>query len=211
MVGFPTATRSPMSRLVLLSGGVESATALREAVRHGGTAALFVDYAQRAAACERTASRAQASAAGVELAEFDLSAVGETFRLGAERRYHVPLPHRNLVLAALALSYAARIGARTIVLGINREDTTAYPSASTRFVEQFAAIADNLEGVRIDTPLIELSKRDVVLRGSELGVDFGRTYSCLLGHALHCGRCPQCLQRKAAFRDAGVADTVRHR
>jgi 7-cyano-7-deazaguanine synthase len=200
-----------MSRLVLLSGGLESATALREAVRHGSTAALFVDYAQRAAARERTASRAQASAAGVELAEFDLSAVGETFRLGAERRYHVPLPHRNLVLAALALSYAARTGARTIVLGINREDTTAYPSASTRFVEQFAAIADNLEGVRIDTPLIKLSKRDVVLRGSELGVDFGRTYSCRLGHALHCGRCPQCLKRKAAFRDAGVADTVRHR
>lgn len=201
-----------MSSLVLLSGGVESATALREAARLSATTALFVDYGQRAAAREQAAARAQASAARVTLARLDLSAVGEAFRLGRARRYHVPLPHRNLVLAALAVSYAVRTGAQAIVLGINRDDTTAYPSASTHFVQQLAAIARDLDRIRIDTPLLDLSKREVVLRGLELGVDFSRTYSCLLGRALHCGRCPQCVKRKAAFRDAGLAsDAVPYR
>lgn len=195
-----------MSHLILLSGGVESATLLHHAHRHEPTFPVFLDYGQRAAPWERRAAQAQCDALRLPLKCLDLASLGRDFRAGQSKQFHVPLPHRNLIALSVALSYATQIGAERLSLALNREDTLAYPSASPAFLASFRALAGTLSGVEITTPLIELDKAEVVRLGRSLGVDYARTYSCLLGHAQHCGRCPQCLKRQAAFAEAGVSE-----
>lgn len=193
--------------ILLLSGGIESATLLHQLAADGEPVqALFIDYAQRAAGQESTAAHAQCGELGVELVPLALGNVGEIFRRGQDRKHHVPLPHRNLVALSLGLSYAANQGARKLYLAVNLDDTAEYSSASHAFLAQFRLICGLLGDVRLATPLIGLSKREVIQRGVALGVDYATTYSCLLGHAVHCGRCPQCQKRREAFRQAGVAE-----
>ena len=193
--------------VLLLSGGVESATLLHQLAQGGEQVqGLFVDYGQRGAGEERRAAASQCEPLGVELVQLDLSRVGATFRRGQERKAHVPLPHRNLVALSLGLSYATNLGARRLYLAANRDDTREYPSSSHAFLAQFRLLAGLLGEVELRTPYLDLSKADVVRRGVELGVDFDTTYSCLLGYPVHCGRCPQCAKRRAAFRDAGVEE-----
>ncbi len=194
--------------ILLLSGGVESSTLLHQ-LAQGGEAlqGLFVDYGQRAAPHERRAAEDQCEPLGVEVVVLDLSRVGATFRRGQDRKAHVPLPHRNLVALSLALSYATNLGARRIYLAVNREDTLDYPSASHAFLAQFRLTAGLLGDVELRTPYVSMGKTDIVRRGAELGVDFDVTYSCLVGYPVHCGRCPQCRKRRAAFAAAGIRET----
>lgn len=193
--------------ILLLSGGVESATLLHQLAQSGELVqGLFLDYGQRGAGEERRAAEAQCTPLGVELVALDLARVGATFRRGQERKAHVPLPHRNLVALSLGLSYAANLGAKRLYLAANREDTRAYPSSSHAFLAQFRLLAGLLGDTELRTPYLDLSKADVVRRGRSLGVDFDSTYSCLLGYPVHCGRCPQCLKRREAFRAAGVEE-----
>jgi 7-cyano-7-deazaguanine synthase len=193
--------------IVLLSGGVESSTLLYQLARAGEPLqALFVDYGQRAAPHERRAAADQCEPLGVEVVVLDLARVGATFRRGQDRKAHVPLPHRNLVTLSLALSYAANLGARRIYLAVNREDTLDYPSASHAFLAQFRLMAGLLGDVELRTPYVSMGKAEIVRRGAELGVDLDTTYSCLLGYPVHCGRCPQCRKRRAAFAAAGVPE-----
>lgn len=193
--------------VVLSSGGVESSTLLRWEARERAVVALFVDHGQKAAAAERSAVRAQCRALGREAVELDLARAGEVFRGGGAWRPHIPFPHRNLVLLALGLSYAARIGARRLCLALNHADTRAYPSAAAPFLEAFGALARTLEpGVAVAVPFLEFDKTAVARIGRELGVDFTTTYSCLLGHRRHCGSCPQCRLRRAALLDAGIPE-----
>lgn len=192
--------------LLLLSGGVESATLLHRLANEGPVIPLFVDYAQRAAARERAAATAQCAALGLELETLELGSVSETFRRGLSWQPHVPLPQRNLVLLALALSFAEARRAGRICLALNREDTADYPSATTGFVADFVALAGGISVIAVETPLIELDKAAIIRLGIDLGVDYSLTYSCLLGRPAPCGGCPQCLKRRAAFAAAGVAD-----
>ncbi len=195
--------------VLLFSGGIESTTLLHQLVADGEPVqALFIDYAQRAAAQERAAAHAQCGELGVELVPLELGNVGEIFRRGQDRKLHVPLPHRNLVALSLGLSYAANQGARKLYLSVNLDDTVDYASASHAFLAQYRLICGLLGDVRLATPLIGLSKREVIQRGVALGVDYAMTYSCLLGHAVHCGRCPQCRKRREAFREAGMEEPV---
>lgn len=197
---------SPTGSVLLLSGGIESATLLRLEHRRTQVWPLFVDYGQRAAARERACARAQCSALDLELKELDMAAVGEGFRAGQSHKLHVPLPHRNLPILSLALSYAAQCGARSLALALNREDLHAYPSAGEPFLAQFAALAQTLQGCDLRLPLMHLDKAAIVRLGIELGVDYGQSYSCLLGYERQCGACPQCEKRRAAFAAAGVDD-----
>jgi 7-cyano-7-deazaguanine synthase len=193
--------------VLLLSGGVESATLLHQLAQAGEPVqGLFLDYGQRGAGEERRAAMTQCDPLGVELVQLDLARVGATFRRGQERKAHVPLPHRNLVALSLALSYAANLGGKRLYLAANRDDAREYPSSSHAFLAQFRLLAGLLGEVELRTPYLDLSKADVVRRGLELGVDFDATYSCLLGYPVHCGRCPQCVRRRAAFQEAGVEE-----
>ena len=193
--------------VLLLSGGVESTTLLHQLAQSGEQLqAIFIDYGQRAAPHERRAVADHCERLGVEVVPLDLARVGHVFRRGQERKAHVPLPHRNLVALSLALSYATNLGARRLYLGVNRDDTLEYPSASHAFLAQFRLVAGLLGDVELRTPYANLGKSEAVRRGDELGVDFETTYSCLLGYPVHCGRCPQCRMRRAAFDAAGIAE-----
>jgi 7-cyano-7-deazaguanine synthase len=193
--------------ILLLSGGIESTTLLHQLARAGEqTQALFIDYGQRAAPLERRAAEDHCEPLGVELVALDLARVGAAFRRSQDRKAHVPLPHRNLVALSLGLSYATNLGARGVYLAVNHGDALEYPSASHAFLAQFRLICGLLGGVELRTPYVSLGKHEVVRRGVELGVDYDTTYSCLLGHPVHCGRCPQCRKRRAAFREAGVEE-----
>jgi 7-cyano-7-deazaguanine synthase len=192
--------------LVLLSGGIESATVLHLENRRGPVRALFVDYGQRAAACEREAATAQSAALNLPFETLELASLGETFRRGHTWQAHVPLPHRNLALLGLAFSYAADRGAKRLCLALNRDDADAYASASTPFVEAFRALAATLDDIEIATPVAAWDKPEVIRRGLELGVDYALSYSCLLGRPTPCGACPQCEKRRAAFAAAGAPD-----
>jgi 7-cyano-7-deazaguanine synthase len=193
--------------ILLASGGVESTTLLHQLARAGEQLqALFLDYGQRAAPLERRAAEAHCEPLGVELVALDLASVGATFRRGQERKHHVPLPHRNLVALSLGLSYATNLGATKLYLAVNHGDTLDYPSASHAFLAQFRLTCGLLGGVELRTPFVSLAKHEVVRRGVALGVDYGTAYSCLLGQPVHCGRCPQCRKRRAAFAEAGVGE-----
>ena len=195
-----------MTQLILLSGGVESATLLWMEAARGRPQAVFADYGQRAARREQQAAEAQCAALGLALKVLDLASLGASFRAGQSKQMHVPLPHRNLVILSIALSYATQIGADSVFLALNREDTEAYPSATPAFIEHFQALANTLGGICIRTPLNDITKAEIIRQGQALGLDYSSTYSCLLGYDRHCGRCPQCLKRQAAFAEAGVPE-----
>ena len=191
--------------ILLLSGGVESTTLLAQLAAAGEPVqGLFIDYGQRGAVEERRASETHAERLGVELVPLDLARVGAAFRSGQERKAHVPLPHRNLVALSLGLSYAANLGAKRFYLAANREDAAEHAASSHAFLAQFRIICGLLGETELRTPYLDFSKADVIKRGVQLGVDYDTTYSCLLGYPVHCGRCPQCLKRRDAFRAAGV-------
>ena len=193
--------------VLLVSGGVESVTLLAQLAADGEPVqALFIDYGQRAAKPERAAAEGHCARLGVELVPLDLAQVGDVFRRGQERKAHVPLPHRNLVALSLGLSYATNLGARTLYLAANREDTVDHAASSHAFLAQFRLVAGLLGDVRLATPYVGYSKAEIVARGMGLGVDYATTYSCLLGYPLHCGRCPQCMKRQAAFHEAGYEE-----
>jgi 7-cyano-7-deazaguanine synthase len=114
------------------------------------------------------------------------------------------LPHRNLVALALGLSFAAQMGAQRIHLALNRDDVTAYPSASQSFLDSFNTMARSLGEFVVQTPLLALDKIQVIQQALVLGIDLSQTYSCLLGYPKACGHCPQCVHRGAALCAVGL-------
>ena len=198
---------NPRSTLVLASGGVETATLLHKAAAAGDSVrALFMDYGQRPAAMERLGAAAQTRATGAIWETLDMAAVGQAFQGDSERQYHVPLPHRNLVALSLGLSLADKRAVDRLWIGLTADDGTASSSASASFFQQFRQLAAGLGPISVEAPLLTHTKSQVVRHGSELGVAFAHTYTCLLGYAQPCGQCPQCRKRAAAFAAAGLAD-----
>lgn len=195
-----------MAEIILLSGGIESSTLLHILHHQTEMHAVFVDYGQRAAAQEHQAALAQCTALGLTLIKLGMSYVGGAFRAGQSKKLHVPIPHRNLIVLSLGISYAAQLNVQRVNLAVNLEDTLAYPSASQKFLDQFRSVAQTLGDFDLATPLSTLSKAEIIQRGVQLGVDYLHTYSCLLGYKRHCGVCPQCTHRRNAFNSAGVAE-----
>jgi 7-cyano-7-deazaguanine synthase len=147
-------------------------------------------------------------------------------RAGHEIGRGVPttyVPARNTVFLAIALGYAEVVGARAIFLGINAIDYSGYPDCRPEFLAAFqklaqlatAAGAERGESLELHAPLVLLSKREIVLRGRELGVDFALTHSCYDPHLrgerwLSCGRCDACQLRLEGFRAAGLVDPLEY-
>ncbi len=220
-----------VNAILLLSGGLDSYTAGGMAREEGyALYALTVGYGQ-VHDCERQAARRVARALDVarhiEL-EVDLAALGRTALTGrgaipkdrALDGHDIPstyVPARNTVLLALALAWAESVGARAIFIGVNALDYSGYPDCRAEFINAFERLAAlgtraGVEGgeFRIRTPLIEMSKADIVRRGIALGLDYALTHSCYdpgpSGEP--CGRCDSCRLRARGFAEAGVRDPL---
>lgn len=215
--------------VVLLSGGLDSATAAAIAGSEGFELyALTVEYGQRHAreiAAARAVARALGVARHVEL-RVDLSAFGGSALTGAVEvpkdrdlaAADIPVtyvPARNTVFLSLAMAWAESLGARDIVIGVNALDYSGYPDCRPEFVaafERLAALATKagVEGqpLRVRAPLIALTKAEIIRRGLALGLDYGLTHSCydpdVTGRP--CGHCDSCLLRAKGFAEAGVPD-----
>jgi 7-cyano-7-deazaguanine synthase len=220
--------------VILLSGGLDSATALAEA-RAAGFAphALTVRYGQRHAV-EITAARRVAQAQGVarhvEL-DIDLRAFGgsaltsdaEVPKDGSEdaMAQNIPItyvPARNTIFLSLALAWAETLEAFDIFIGVNCVDYSGYPDCRPEFLRAFEELANlaTRAGVestgrfRIHAPLLKLDKPQIIRRGLELGVDYALTHSCYdpTPDGRSCGRCDSCLIRRSAFDRLGLADPI---
>jgi len=220
--------------VVLLSGGLDSTTALAVArsrgfdcytltVRYGQLHAVELDAARRVAALAGVRDH---QVVDVELAALAASALTRRdiavpkdrslAEIGAPG--DVPptyVPARNTVLLALALAWAESLGARDIFVGVNVLDASGYPDCRPAFIRAFEALAEvatRSGGFHIHAPLIDLTKAEIIQLGTKLGVDYALTHSCYepspAGGA--CGRCDACLLRKKGFAEAGVADPTRY-
>jgi 7-cyano-7-deazaguanine synthase len=217
--------------VVLLSGGLDSATALAIAREQGFTChALSVDYGQRHAA-ELDAARRVARAGGARehrIMRIDLAGIGGSAL--TDRAIAVPespsegipvtyVPARNTIMLALALAWVEVLGARDVFIGVNVIDASGYPDCRPEFIESFGRLAAlatraGVEGspCRIHTPLIGWTKAEIILEGRRLGVDYGQTVSCYQADAegRACGRCDACRLRRAGFGAAGIPDPTRY-
>ncbi len=219
--------------LVLLSGGLDSATCLAIARAEGFDAyALSVEYGQRhaaeLAAAQRVAKALDATAhrvAHVDLGQFGGSALTDPALAvpveGLEGGIPITyVPARNTIMLSIALAWAEVLEADHIYVGVNAVDYSGYPDCRPAFINAFEAMANlatkaGVEGhkLHIHAPLINLSKADIIRRGTALGVDYGLTVSCYQadddGRA--CGLCDACRLRRAGFQTAGVTDPTPYR
>jgi 7-cyano-7-deazaguanine synthase len=220
--------------VVLLSGGLDSTTALAIARAEGFAChALTVRYGQLHAVELEAARRAAAALGAVEhrVVELDLAPLAASALTRADLPVpkdrsldeigapgDVPstyVPARNTVLCALALAWAESLGARDLFLGVNVLDASGYPDCRPAFVAAFEALAQvatRAGGWTVHAPLIAMTKADIIRAGLALGVDYGQTHSCYdpspAGGA--CGRCDACQLRRKGFVEAGVPDPTRY-
>jgi 7-cyano-7-deazaguanine synthase len=222
--------------VVLVSGGLDSATTLALAVNQGFTAyALSVDYGQRHQAELQAAQRVATDLGAAQhlTVKVDLRAIGGSAltadiavpqdRPAEELASGIPItyvPARNTVFLSLALGYAETLNAFDIFVGVNAVDYSGYPDCRPAFIEQFAKLANvatkaAVEGqgtYRIHAPLIAMTKAQIIQTGVRLGVDYGLTLSCYSpdSQGRACGRCDSCQLRRQGFQDAGVPDPTRY-
>jgi len=221
--------------VVLLSGGLDSTTTLAIAIAEGHEAyALSFDYGQRHQ-IEIEAARRVANSLGskehrvakIDLRIFGGSALTEDVDVPKQRSeteiaHGIPVtyvPARNTIFLAYALGWAEIISASDIFLGVNAIDYSGYPDCRPEFIEAFKTLANlatkaGLEGRRfqIHTPLIKLTKAEIIHKAVELGVDLSLTHSCYdpSPEGLACGECDSCLLRLKGFREAGIEDPIRY-
>lgn len=216
--------------VVLVSGGLDSVTALAIAQERGFDCyALSVDYGQRHRS-ELDAAKRVTDAAGVPLKvlPLDLRAIGgsaltddidvpETETSGIPVTY---VPARNTIMLSLALAWAEVLEANEIFIGVNAVDYSGYPDCRPEFIEAYQRMARlatkaGVEGgeMTIHTPLIDLTKAQIIRKGIELGVNYALTVSCYQadGEGRACGVCDSCRIRKEGFQAAGVPDPTKYR
>jgi len=223
--------------IVLVSGGLDSATALA-AARAAGFAccALSFDYGQRHASELQAARRVTAALQCLEhvVSRIDLRVFGGSAltagipvpkdRPTAEMSAGIPVtyvPARNTIFLSFALAYAEVKGARDIFIGVNALDYSGYPDCRPEYIQAYERMAGlatraGVEGnapLRIHTPLIAMTKAQIIQTAVRLGVDLSQTQSCYdpSPEGLACGHCDSCLLRKKGFAEAGVPDSTRYR
>ncbi len=221
-----------MKAVVLISGGLDSATAAAIAADAGYELyALTIAYGQRHA---REVAAAGAVAAATKVCEHKcvdiaLREIGGSaltadipVPLGrnAETMSHgIPVtyvPARNTIFLAVALGYAEVVGADTLVIGVNQVDYSGYPDCRGEFLDAFTHLANlatkaGVEGAtqfRIWAPLLHMTKAEIITTGLRLGVDYGLTWSCYTGGETACGQCDSCQLRLAGFAEVGVNDPL---
>jgi 7-cyano-7-deazaguanine synthase len=224
--------------VVLLSGGLDSATVAAIAAREGfAVNALSFDYGQRHR-WELEAARRLARSLGVvnhRIAKIDLRVFGGSAlttndievpkgRGSSEMEHGIPItyvPARNTIFLSFALAWAEVLGAEDIFIGVNALDYSGYPDCRPEFIAAYENMANlatkaGVEGrqkLRIHAPLIELTKAQIIQRGIELGVDYSLTSSCYDPDedGAPCGQCDSCFLRRKGFRENSLEDPLRYR
>jgi 7-cyano-7-deazaguanine synthase len=217
--------------IVLLSGGLDSATALAIARSEGFICrTLAVSYGQRHSAELASAQRISRALGAVEHRQMNVDLAGIGGSALTDRTIAVPesptsgipityVPARNTLLLALALGWAEVVGARDIFIGVNAVDYSGYPDCRPEFIDAFQSLAQlatraGVEGerLRIRAPLQQLSKAEIIRAGIGLGVEYSATVSCYqaTSDGLACGRCDSCRLRREGFAAAGVPDPTRY-
>lgn len=226
--------------VVLLSGGLDSATVLAIAIDQGfDIAAISFNYGQRHAV-ELEAAKRLSSVYGVKkhvIAEIDLRVFGGSAltddidvpknRSEDQMSDAIPVtyvPARNTIFLSYALALAETAGATDIFLGVNALDYSGYPDCRPEYIAAYETLMNlatktGVEGHRpfsLHAPLIDMTKADIIREGMALGVDYGATMSCYdpisddAPIGIHCGACDACLLRQKGFREAGVTDPTRY-
>ncbi|MBN2030572.1 7-cyano-7-deazaguanine synthase QueC [bacterium] len=221
--------------VVLLSGGIDSTTTLGCAKAEGyHLYALSFRYGQRNQ-FEIEAARRVARSMSVKdhlILTIDLASIGGSAltteipvpkeRSEEEMSQHVPVtyvPARNTIFLSFALSWAESLGASDIFIGVNVLDYSGYPDCRPQFIEAFEKMANlgtraGVEGqrIRVHTPLIQMTKSQIIQKGHELGIDYGMTQSCYdpSPDGKACGQCDSCLLREKGFREAGIPDPTQY-
>jgi 7-cyano-7-deazaguanine synthase len=218
--------------VVLLSGGLDSVTVLAIAQsRKYACYALSFSYGQRhdaeLNAAKKIAQKYQVTdhlVLNIDLGRMGGSALTDrSIKVPEEQGSGIPVtyvPARNTVFLSYALAWAEVVNAETIFLGVNAIDYSGYPDCRPEYIQAFQEMAGlatraGVEGhpVTIETPLIQMSKAEIIQTGTELGVDYADTVSCYQAdeHGYACGVCESCRLRKAGFASAGIADPTRYR
>ena len=220
--------------VLLMSGGIESSVLLHQLLATKFEVfPVFIDYHQRGREMEKRASSAVVQdALQPTLEVLDLSAIGSKFQ--QINKLHIPLPHRNLPLLSLALSWASAHDCSSIAIGITKDDVdkgnTGHvintKTSKLEFLHTFGELVHTLEpGIEVITPQIDMTKLEVLSEGLKYtgsssvhhgagtspspgacSLDLTKTYSCMRGGEIHCGSCMQCIARKGAFVAAGIAE-----
>ena len=222
--------------VVLLSGGLDSATCVAIARDRGfDVYALSFRYGQRHSieldAADRVAAHmgvAEHKTAEIDLTLFGGSALTDDIEVPKDRgegemEADIPVtyvPARNTIFLSFALAYAEVIGAKDIFIGVNALDYSGYPDCRPAFIRSYEETANlgtrvgvtEEERIRIQTPLIDMTKAEITTEGTRLGVDYAMTISCYDPDAsgTACGHCDSCLLRRKGFREAGLADPTRY-
>lgn len=217
--------------VVLVSGGLDSATVLAMAQAQGYECfTLAFDYGQRHRSELVAAEKVSVTGGALEhkVVKLDLSTIGgsaltdNSIAVPTEAAAGIPVtyvPARNTVFLSIALGWAEVLEASHIFIGVNAVDYSGYPDCRPAYIEAFQLMANlatkaGVEGrsIRIHTPLISLSKAEIIQEGRRLKVDYGQTVSCYQANAegLACGVCDSCRLRSEGFRQAGIADPTRY-
>ncbi len=218
--------------VILLSGGLDSATTLAYAIsKDYSVYALTFNYGQRHAR-EVVAARELAAHYKIEthkLLNLDLQAIGRSALLDHTKELpmnrpldklsnEIPetyVPARNIIMLSYGLSWAESIDAESVFIGVNSIDYSGYPDCRPEFLSTFQHAAElgtktGVEGkpIKLEFPLINLTKAEIIKLGVELGVPFGLTWSCYRGSAKACGKCDSCQLRLKGFEEAGIDDEI---
>ncbi len=225
-----------MKAVVLLSGGIDSATTLAIAKNEGyNTYAISFNYGQRHSfELEKAAKIAglfkseKHLVVNIDLRKFGGSALTDSIPVPKDRNekdisHGIPstyVPARNTIFLSLSLGWAEIIEAEDIFIGVNAIDYSGYPDCRPEYIEAFQQMAsiatkagvERKSKIKIHTPLINMSKAEIIKKGVSLGMDFSLTHSCYdpISSGKPCGRCDSCLLRLKGFLDAGLKDPLEY-
>lgn len=213
--------------VILISGGLDSATVIAQAKSEGYDCyALSFDYSQRHQVELNAAKRLceQFGAKDHKVIKLDLSQIGgsaltdDTIAVPEDETSGIPVtyvPARNTIFLSVALGWAEVLGADRIFVGVNAVDYSGYPDCRPEYIAAFEKVANlatkmgvEENNIRIVTPLIDLTKAEIIQKGISLGVDYSQTVSCYQAdeQGRACGKCDSCRLRRQGFEDAGISD-----
>lgn len=221
--------RPQMRPVVVLSGGMDSATALAVAVKMFGAEnvkTITFNYGSKHNAKENVAAAALAERYGVSNKLISLPFVNELFKsdllasggevpeghYAEDTMKRTVVPYRNAIMLSIAAGYAASVGGNSLWLGNHAGDHAVYPDCREEFTKPFeeALLKGDWNPVRVDRPFEKVSKADIVKAGAALGLPYELTWTCYKGGEKHCGRCGTCVERREAFHLAGVPEPTEY-